>query len=128
MLFLESEAQRSEAPSRRGLGKSASGCGLGPRCEKITTGAQSPVLYSTGQRHTASHFFSDSVPVCLCGSTGSLPSITFTCRWRVQYGEAVEPRTPAPRSAAAPSQFESLIETGVASTISMKLKDIPALF
>jgi hypothetical protein len=80
MTVIPSEAQRSEAPSRRGLGKSASGCGLGPRCEKITTGAQSPVLYSTGQRHTASHFFSDSVPClrqgfgrrarCLCGLTG----------------------------------------------------------
>ena len=68
----DSHSERSE--------ESASGCGLGPRCEKITTGAQSPVLYSTGQRHTASHFFSDSVPClrqgfgrrarCLCGLTG----------------------------------------------------------
>ena len=31
--FRRSVAQRSEAPSRRGLGKSAFGCGLGPRCE-----------------------------------------------------------------------------------------------
>ena len=68
----DSHSERSE--------ESASGCGLGPRCEKVTTEAQRPVLYSTGQRHRASDFLSDSVPclrqgfgrraLCLCGLTG----------------------------------------------------------
>ena len=77
----DSHSERSE--------ESASGCGLGPRCEKVTTEAQRPVLYSTGQRHTASHFFSDSVPClrqgfgrrarCLCGLIGDV-RISEKCR------------------------------------------------
>ena len=60
----DSHSERSE--------ESASGCGLGPRCEKITTGAQSPVLYSTGQRHTQVISFQTRYPACAKASAGGL--------------------------------------------------------
>ena len=60
----DSHSERSE--------ESASGCGLGPRCEKVTTKAQRPVLYSTGQRHTQVISFQTRYPACAKASAGGL--------------------------------------------------------